>query len=148
MQHYNKPKSSIHVIARCLLTQENDLILCRAKGEKWLFLPGGHVEDGESVENALKRELLEEIGDYKYSEFNFIGICKNIFSLDDNNLQHEINIVFSAKVDGEIKISSRENHLEFVRVPKKNIADIQILPTAIKTGLIEWINNGKIFYKE
>ncbi|MDD5527618.1 MAG: NUDIX domain-containing protein [Patescibacteria group bacterium] len=127
--------------------QENDLIFCRAKGEKWLFLPGGHVEDGESAEVALKRELCEEIGDYKYSEFNFIGVCENIFSLDDNNLQHEINIVFSAKVNGTIKISSRERHLEFVKMPKGEIVNIQMLPTSLKAGLIEWINDKKFFYK-
>ncbi|MBB2713244.1 UNVERIFIED_ORG: 8-oxo-dGTP pyrophosphatase MutT (NUDIX family) [Rhizobium etli] len=33
----------------------------RTHPDRW-SLPGGHVEDGEDAETALRRELLEEIG--------------------------------------------------------------------------------------
>ena len=34
----------------------------RTPGEPWYFLPGGHVEHGESMADALTRELEEETG--------------------------------------------------------------------------------------
>ena len=51
----------------CAIIENNDKILIarRAKGQKlpgkWEF-PGGKVEEGESPEECLKRELEEEFG--------------------------------------------------------------------------------------
>ena len=49
-----------------IFSPERGIFICRRashqhQGGKWEF-PGGKVEAGESVENALKRELAEEIG--------------------------------------------------------------------------------------
>lgn len=40
-------------------------------------MPGGHIEKGESIEEALQRELLEEVGAY-IDELKFIGYRKLI----------------------------------------------------------------------
>ena len=39
-------------------------------------LPAGHVEPKESLESALKREMMEELG-IKVNEFKFV--CKNFY---------------------------------------------------------------------
>lgn len=51
----------------CAILMEADRVLCAQRSTsmshplKWEF-PGGKVEDGESVENALVREIFEELG--------------------------------------------------------------------------------------
>ncbi len=58
-------KKHIHVAAGVILNGEGQVLLAlrpkdKHKGGLWEF-PGGKVEEGESVQAALARELLEEI---------------------------------------------------------------------------------------
>lgn len=41
---------------------EKKVLLAQAIGEKNTFLPGGHIEFGESAKDALVREIEEELG--------------------------------------------------------------------------------------
>lgn len=148
MAKFKGRESHIHLIARGLLMREGEVVLCRAKGSKWFFLPGGHVEDGESARTALLRELKEEIGGGGYRITSFIGACENIFSLEEDVFQHEMNIIFKVYVPGEVNISSKEDHLEFITVAKNELKDYKILPTTLKDNLIEWIENEELFFVE
>ena len=59
------PKKHIHVA--CALIERDGLVLAARRGpgmtlpHKWEF-PGGKLEPGESPEDCLKRELIEEMG--------------------------------------------------------------------------------------
>jgi 8-oxo-dGTP diphosphatase len=48
-------------------------------------LPAGHVEPNESLEDALKREMMEELG-IKVKEFKFV--CKNFYVASNGEQQH------------------------------------------------------------
>ncbi len=47
-------------VVGALLISENRVLLVR-KGEKWV-VPGGRIEEGESPEEAVRREVREETG--------------------------------------------------------------------------------------
>ncbi|QED48079.1 (deoxy)nucleoside triphosphate pyrophosphohydrolase [Cytobacillus dafuensis] len=57
-------KKNIHVVGAIII--DNNKILCAQRGPdkslplKWEF-PGGKIEDGESAQEALKREISEEM---------------------------------------------------------------------------------------
>ncbi|MEW9109527.1 MAG: (deoxy)nucleoside triphosphate pyrophosphohydrolase [Cytobacillus gottheilii] len=57
-------KKNIHVVGAIII--DNDKILCAQRGPgkalpyKWEF-PGGKIEEGESPQEALKREIREEM---------------------------------------------------------------------------------------
>ena len=50
-------------VSAVIFNPENEVLLC--KSHKWddkYVIPGGHVEYGEKLEDALRREILEETG--------------------------------------------------------------------------------------
>lgn len=148
MKKFQEPNSHIHLISRGLLVKGDEIILCRVKDAKWFFLPGGHIEDGESARSALLRELKEEIGESDYKITSFIGACENIFSLEEDLFQHEINIVFKVEVPSDLNVGTKEDHIEFVNVSKHDLKDCKILPATLKEGLLDWVEDEKSFLKE
>lgn len=54
--------SIIHVVAACLLDDQNRLLLVRKYNTRLFMMPGGKPEAGEDNLAALKRELYEELG--------------------------------------------------------------------------------------
>jgi ADP-ribose pyrophosphatase YjhB (NUDIX family) len=147
MPNFKPPRSNIHLIARAFLFCGENVVLCRVKGKDWFFLPGGHIENGESAKAALLRELNEEIGQNDYDIPSFIGVCENIFSLDENTLQQEVNMIFKVDLGVGFKIAGLEDDIEFVTVKKQGLNGLKILPGSLKEGILEWIKNGKIFFR-
>ena len=72
------------------LTKDGKVVMVRqyrhGLGEEGIELPGGVVEEGESMEEGVKRELLEETG-YRFDKIEYLGnISANPSTT--NNLMH------------------------------------------------------------
>ena len=122
----------IEIISRAIIIRGHKTLLCRGKGNSWYYFPGGHVEFGETVEEALIRELKEEAG-VNLEIIKPIGIVENVF-LQKNKKRHEINFVFLANVE-KLHIESQENNLEF---EWKNLRDTKVLPGSLKKAILRW----------
>ncbi len=104
--------------------------------------PGGKIEENESHEVALRREIKEELG----IEIEIKGLCLELDDRDYNDsFQYFYNCNYKA---GELgtgdgpEFTDKENYkgvFEIVLVDKKEISKLNLVPEKIKEILV---NNG------
>jgi ADP-ribose pyrophosphatase YjhB (NUDIX family) len=123
-------------VAALICDDDGRILLIKQKKNKevyWL-LPGGGIEFGENAEEALSREIKEEL-QLEIEKPEFVLFSENI---DPNGKKHLIQLVFSAKIkSGEPKIPENEKTvLEFRYFSIDELNDIEIRPD-IKSFLSE-----------
>lgn len=126
-----KKNERIETIARGVCVQDGKVLLCRPKGGARTYLPGGHIEFGESAAQALIREIREEMGVNDVSVRNFLGIIENAF-FQDGEPHMEINVVFQMRLPPGTPAVSKEDWIEFEWCPLAEISSRNVLPETAK----------------
>lgn len=120
-------KKTVHVVG-AIIENENKEILCALRSPEmtlpnyWEF-PGGKIEEGESKEEALKREIKEELG----------CVIEVFDHVEDTTYEYEKVIVrletFMAKIiEGTPALSE---HAEIKWVPRKELNTLNWAPADI-----------------
>ena len=120
--------SGIEIIARGVAVCDGRILLCRAKGGKSTYLPGGHVEFGESAREALLREVREELG-AEATAGRFLGVVENSF-MQHGKPHAEINLVFELKFATVPAAEAKEDWIEFEWRRLEELGDANLLPEA------------------
>ncbi len=105
-------------------SEKNEILLARQMGKDYTFLPGGHIEFGETAKHALDREMVEEIGT-EGKVGPLLWTIENIFTDSEKKNCHEIAYYFVYAYYERFynfKVDSLEEHLEFVWV---NLDDLE-----------------------
>lgn len=102
---YQYPEPTVGAV---ILNKHDEILLCKSK--KWndqYVIPGGHIEQGERMEDALRREVMEETGLEIY-DIRLIGLQESIFSPKFHAPRHFIFIDFICRTDSTEVVLNEE----------------------------------------
>ncbi len=100
------------------------------------------MEDGESAQQALARELVEELGPGDYPIGELLGVSENVFSPEEKFLQHEINMVFRVDMPAGFRPICQEDHIEYVVIPKDDLSNHSVRPPEFQAAISDWLAGG------
>jgi 8-oxo-dGTP diphosphatase len=130
--------SAIELIARGVLRKGQHLLVCRNVEQGYVYLPGGHVEFGESAQRALEREFLEETG--LSVEAGACGLVTESLFEQRGEAKHEYSLVFHVEHQGSMDLldglKSRESHIAFDWVDLAAVGDLDLRPVSVRAWLV------------
>ncbi|WFD10208.1 NUDIX domain-containing protein [Tepidibacter hydrothermalis] len=145
MKQYPEP-----TVGAIIFNPEGKILLC--KSHKWnnqYVIPGGHIELGEKMEDALRREILEETGLHIY-DIKLISLKESVYSNKFHSKKHFIFIDYTCKTDStNVQLNDEADGYEWVDLQEIENYD---LGGFVKDLLIklrnkkEAENNVEIFY--
>ena len=110
------------------------ILLFYGNDSDYYMLPGGKVHELERSEEAIKREINEELG-FKDLEFNLVGISEEIVRDKENYIQ-QITLTYKCIYENEIEKESfksiESDWINFKWVDINKLNNYKIHPSNVK----------------
>ena len=136
----------IEPIARGVCVKDGKVLLCLPKDRSYSYLPGGHIEFGETGREALVREMKEETG-LDATAGELLGVVESSF-VQKGERHCEINLIYEMRVpvpvtsssqvtssSDELRVESQEDWICFDWVPCDRISSVNLLPVEMRDFL-------------
>lgn len=133
-----------HHLARGIFVKEGRVLIAHAIGHNNTFLPGGHIEFGESAKDALIREIKEEIG-VNCVLGKFLGIVEHKWERQ-GVLHCELNQLFevdSDEIDVDRNPKSMESHIEFYWCNPNELDHHNLQPYPLRSVIRNYLSGSK-----
>jgi 8-oxo-dGTP diphosphatase len=144
----DKPRNPIPTIDVILTEQSNSnkILLIKRKNDpfkRYFALPGGFVNEGEKVEDALRREAEEELS-IKVEPSDILGIYS-----DPNRdpRGHIMSIAFIAKIiSGELKAEDDAADLQWFEINTLENINLAFDHSKILSDYKTWVSNKGTYW--
>lgn len=96
--------------------------------------PGGAIEPGDSFEDRIKQEYIEEMGEV-------VDSCKYLFTVNnrfmvDETLCHCLEIYYEVRIKNK-DVKAKEPHLEHKWIPICKLRNYDIRPTVVRDAIAD-----------
>ncbi len=121
-----------------LIDKDKQVYLLNVSKHGYHKLPGGGIDDGEEVKQALKRELMEEVG-CEAEIVTELGIIIEHRNYEDGGLKQTSYCYLAKQTGNQVESALEEGELEegMVEVKAKNIDEAIALLTSDKPENLE-----------
>lgn len=130
----------IEILARGLVRCGETVLVCRSLKHGHCYLPGGHVEFGESTVDALRREFREETGrDVRVGKL--VTVIEQRF-IQRNKERHELSLVFHVELEEFVdgchppEIRSQEADIAFEWHRAAELESSEFVPAPLAKALL------------
>ena len=122
-------------VAAILQYDQKVIMIKRAKdpGKGKLDLPGGFVDPKESAEEAIKREIKEELG-IDLRELRYLGSYPNVYKYEEV-IYHTCDLFFYCKIDALPTDFDKTEIEDLILINPFEIPDDKIEFESVKMGL-------------
>jgi len=102
--------------------------------EKYVNFPGGGLELGESIEQCISREMIEEIG-IPILDFKFLFLVENFIPFDGEYL-HGIELYCEVKL-GTDDVDAQIEGYDFYWLAVDNLSDADLRPIIVRDRIVD-----------
>lgn len=144
LKHYNCQKCSwsyfhnVAAAAGVFITIDNKLLFtvrANQPARGLLDLPGGFIDPGETAEEAVLREVNEELHLTENISLTFLGTAPNTY-LFDNVTYHTLDLVYTATLDKIPEIRDRSEIADLVLYHVNEVPFDKLAFDSVKTTLL------------
>ena len=123
----------IELLVRAVIEDHGRFLIAHTKGASNTYMPGGHVESGESLKHALVRELIDELG-LEVEVGPYLGAIEHAW-VDGGGNNHEISHFFQVTSSGaneDRPPKSLEDHIEFFWLAPSEFDERNLQPAPLR----------------
>ena len=140
---FRTEQGRFYYCVRAVIIRNGKLLAMRDEAASYYYLPGGKVEFGETAEDAVLREVREELL-IQAEIVKALWFGQNFFIEKVKNEQyHEIGLYYLLKISdndltqNEFTINEGKHTLQFEWVPLNEIEDKNLYPEFIKAKIFQ-----------
>jgi 8-oxo-dGTP diphosphatase len=112
-------------ITNCIVIKDQQVLLLQKPSRGWWVAPGGKMESGESIKEAVTRELREETG-FEIQDPEIKGVFTIVIKDGETVVDEWMMFTFLATdIEGEMLTESPEGKLQW-----QDLDDVKTLPMA------------------